>query len=119
VPSVTRESEPTVVVLGRLVAMKRPDDAIEAFKILPGRWPTALLWVIGNGPLFKRLRIDHFSRSHVSWGRVPSDELRTRLARAHVLVTTSVREGWSLNVSEAAACGTSSIGYGVPGLVDS
>jgi glycosyltransferase involved in cell wall biosynthesis len=41
------------------------------------------------------------------------------LARAHVLVATSVREGWGLNVSEAAACGTPSIGYRVPGLVDS
>ena len=30
-----------------------------------------------------------------------------------------MREGWGLNVSEAAACGTPSIGYRVPGLVDS
>jgi glycosyltransferase involved in cell wall biosynthesis len=30
-----------------------------------------------------------------------------------------VREGWGLNVSEAAACGTPTIGYAVPGLVDS
>jgi len=29
-----------------------------------------------------------------------------------------VREGWGLNVSEAAACGTPSIGYAAPGLVD-
>src|SRR5262249_27504876 len=45
--------------------------------------------------------------------------LLRRLAAAHVLVATSVREGWGLNVSEAAACGTPSIGYRVPGLVDS
>ena len=43
----------------------------------------------------------------------------TDSARAHVLVATSVREGWGLNVSEAAACGTPAIGYSVPGLVDS
>lgn len=30
-----------------------------------------------------------------------------------------MREGWGLNVSEAAAVGTPSIGYRVPGLVDS
>ena len=47
------------------------------------------------------------------------EELLERLARAHVLVATSVREGWGLNVSEAAACGTPAIGYRVPGLVDS
>ena len=38
---------------------------------------------------------------------------------ARAQVATSVREGWGLNVSEAAACGTPSIGYDVPGLVDS
>jgi glycosyltransferase involved in cell wall biosynthesis len=42
-----------------------------------------------------------------------------RLVRAHVLVSTSIREGWGLNVSEAAMCGTPTIGYSVPGLVDS
>jgi glycosyltransferase involved in cell wall biosynthesis len=52
-------------------------------------------------------------------GRVSSEELRTRLCRAHALIATSVREGWGLNVSEAAAHGTPSIGYRVPGLVDS
>jgi glycosyltransferase involved in cell wall biosynthesis len=36
-----------------------------------------------------------------------------------VLVSTSVREGWGLNVSEAALLGTASVGYRVPGLVDS
>jgi glycosyltransferase involved in cell wall biosynthesis len=52
-------------------------------------------------------------------GRLGWAELVERLGRAHVLVATSVREGWGLNVSEAAACGTPSIGYRVPGLVDS
>ena len=52
-------------------------------------------------------------------GHVPSIEREQRLARAHVLAATSVREGWGLNVSEAAACGTPAIGYRVPGLVDS
>jgi glycosyltransferase involved in cell wall biosynthesis len=42
-----------------------------------------------------------------------------RLGRAHVLVATSTREGWGLNVSEAALVGTPTIGYAVPGLIDS
>ncbi len=52
-------------------------------------------------------------------GRVSEEEKRDRLARAHVLVTTSVREGWGLVVTEAAASGTVPIGYDVPGLRDS
>jgi glycosyltransferase involved in cell wall biosynthesis len=118
VPNVTKERDPTVAFLGRLVAMKRPDDAVEAFRLLADRFESARLWVIGDGPLLPRLRAD--APAHVEFlGRVDREELLKRLARAHVLVSTSVREGWGLNVSEAAACGTPTIAYAVPGLVDS
>jgi glycosyltransferase involved in cell wall biosynthesis len=117
VPRVAKEATPTVVFLGRLVAMKRPEDAIAAYQIFAQELPQARLWVIGDGPLLERLRAS--APPGVSFlGRLGRDELLDRLARAHVLVATSVREGWGLNVSEAAACGTPSIGYAVPGLVD-
>jgi glycosyltransferase involved in cell wall biosynthesis len=117
-PKVAKERDPTIVFLGRLVAMKRPDDAVEAFRLLAHRVASARLWVIGDGPLLPRLRAG--APAHVEFlGRVNRKELLTRLARAHVLVSTSVREGWGLNVSEAAACGTPAIAYAVPGLVDS
>ena len=117
VPPVAKEATPTVVFLGRLVAMKRPEEAIAAFQILARGLPQARLWVIGDGPLLERLRAS--APPAVSFlGRLGRDELLDRLARAHVLVATSVREGWGLNVSEAAACGTPSIGYAAPGLVD-
>jgi glycosyltransferase involved in cell wall biosynthesis len=118
VPAVGKEAEPTVVFLGRLTAMKRPEHAIEAFELLLQSVPAARLWIIGNGPL--RARLSARAPGSVEFlGRLPRAELVERLARAHVLVATSVREGWGLNVSEAAACGTPSIGYSVPGLVDS
>ena len=117
-PQVPKETEPTVVFLGRLVSMKRPEDALAAFAQLAVHHPAAQLWVIGDGPLLERLRAS--SPHGVTFlGRVDERERAERLARAHVLVATSVREGWGLNVSEAAMCGTPSIGYRVPGLVDS
>lgn len=118
VPQLAKEDEPTVVFLGRLVRMKRPEDTIEAFRLLVGSYPTAQLWMIGDGPRLAALRADA-PRGVVFLGRLERDELLNRLARAHVLVATSVREGWGLNVSEAAACGTPAIGYSVPGLLDS
>ena len=118
VPEVPKEPEPTVVFLGRLVAMKQPEHAVRAFEILAGRFPGARLWLIGDGPQLERLR-KKAPPGVTFLGRLAADELRERLARAHVLVATSVREGWGLNVSEAAACGTPSIGYAVSGLVDS
>ena len=118
VPAVERETEPTVVFLGRLVAMKRPDEAIEAFRLLRRQFPSARLWMIGDGPRLPRLRRD-VPPGVDFFGRLSRSDVLDRLARAHVLVATSVREGWGLNVSEAAACGTPAIGYSVSGLVDS
>ena len=51
-------------------------------------------------------------------GAVSHAEKFERLQRAHVLIATSVREGWGLVVSEAAALGTPSIAYDVAGLRD-
>jgi glycosyltransferase involved in cell wall biosynthesis len=118
VPDVPKEDEPTVVFLGRLVAMKRPDEAFAAFRLVGSELPSARLWVIGDGPLLPRLRGDAVPGVELL-GRVGGNELAERLARAHVHVATAVREGWGLNVSEAAYCGTPSIGYATPGLVDS
>jgi glycosyltransferase involved in cell wall biosynthesis len=117
VPLVTKETTPTVVFLGRLVSMKRPEDAIAAFQLLVLDEPSARLWMIGDGPLLGRLTASK-PANVMFLGRLRRDELFDRLARAHVLAATSVREGWGLNVSEAATCGTPSIGYAVPGLLD-
>ena len=118
VPNIPKEPVPTVVFLGRLVAMKRPEGAIAAFQTLVNRFPAAQLWMIGDGRLLERLRASA-PPGVVFLGRVGDEALRVRLARAHILVATSIREGWGLNVSEAAACSTPTIGYDVPGLVDS
>jgi glycosyltransferase involved in cell wall biosynthesis len=118
VPDVPKQPEPTVVFLGRLVAMKQPDHALEAFHLLRRSVPAARLWMIGDGPQSEKLQ--RGAPAGVAFlGRIPRNEVRERLARAHLLVATSVREGWGLNVSEAAACGTPAVGYAVPGLVDS
>ena len=118
IPNVAKEKEPTIAFLGRLNAMKRPEHAIEAFRLLRSRLPSARLWMIGDGPLFARLRANAPAGAEFL-GRLQRDVLLDRLAQAHVLVATSVREGWGLNVSEAALCGTPSIAYDVPGLSDS
>jgi glycosyltransferase involved in cell wall biosynthesis len=118
VPTVTKESEPTIVFLGRLVAMKRPQHAIAAFRAVAQRVGAARLWVIGDGPLLTKLHTE--APAGVEFlGRLDREALDERLARAHVLIATSIREGWGLNVSEAAACGTPAIAYAVAGLSDS
>lgn len=112
-----KESRSTVVFLGRLAQNKRPADAIAAFEFAAARLDLQL-WVLGTGPLEQQLR--KRSPSGVTFfGRVSDDEKMDLLARAHVLVATSVREGWGMCVTEAASVGTPAITYDVPGLRES
>jgi glycosyltransferase involved in cell wall biosynthesis/O-antigen/teichoic acid export membrane protein len=115
---VEKEPVPTVVFIGRLSANKRPDHAIAAFGLARRQLPDAQMWVIGSGPEEARLR--KLAGPGVTFlGHVPEEAKRERLGRAHALVATSVREGWGLVVTEAAASGTVAIGYDVAGLRDS
>ena len=117
-PETTRESKPTIVFVGRLAANKRPEEAIRAFAMLRENLPTAVLWVIGTGPMEAKLR-DGSPDGVEFLGRVTEAEKHERLARAHAIIVTSVREGWGLVVTEAANLGTPAIAYDVPGLRDS
>jgi glycosyltransferase involved in cell wall biosynthesis len=115
---VEKEPVPTVVFIGRLSANKRPEHAIAAFGLARRQLPDAQMWVIGSGPEEARLR--KLAGPGVTFlGHVPEEAKRERLGRAHALVATSVREGWGLVVTEAAASGTIAIGYDVAGLRDS
>jgi glycosyltransferase involved in cell wall biosynthesis len=117
-PDVPREPRPTVVFVGRLSANKRPGEAIRAFELLRETIPSAVLWVIGTGPMEDELRMS--APEGVQFlGKISEGEKIERIARAHVLILTSVREGWGLVVTEAAAVGTPVIAYDVPGLRDS
>jgi len=117
-PEVDKEPVPTVVFVARLVESKRPHHVMKAFAQVRARVPDAQLWMIGDGPFRARLEAEAVPGAQFL-GRVSTREREERMARAHVLVAASVREGWGLTISEAAALGTPSIGYRAPGLVDS
>lgn len=117
-PAAPREKDPTLMFIGRLVAAKRPLDALRAFSVVRDSWPTAKLWLAGAGPARSAVDRRKFDGVEVL-GRIGHQERSELMARADLLVVTSVREGWGLVVSEAAAAGTLSAGYDVPGLRDS
>ncbi len=113
-----KAASPTLAFCGRLVASKRPDHAIAAFHHVRRVHPDARLVVIGTGPLEATLR--EAAGAGVEFvGRADHATKLALMARAHALVVTSVREGWGLVVSEAAAVGTPAAVYDVPGLRDS
>jgi glycosyltransferase involved in cell wall biosynthesis len=111
-----------MVAIGRLTPSKRYDHAIRALASLRTTHPDASLTLIGDGRDNERLRklaaaegLDsdvHFA------GRVSDTEKHELIDGADVLVGTSVREGWGLTVTEAAARGTPSVVYDIPGFRD-
>lgn len=119
-PAVPSEKAPvpTLAFCGRLVRSKRPDHAVEAFRRLRAQMPEARLVLIGSGPMSKRLARQAPPGVTLA-GRCSAAERQRLVAAAHALLVTSVREGWGLVVSEAAAVGTPTAGYDVSGLRDS
>ncbi len=115
---IDKEPIPTVLFMGRLENHKRPLDALRAFELLKEEVPNVQMWIIGSGSLEKRLR-NEASSSVRFFGHVSNQERNELISRSHVLVVTSIREGWGLVVTEAALLGTPTIAYDVPGLRDS
>jgi glycosyltransferase involved in cell wall biosynthesis len=118
-----KEPVPTFIYVGRLAPSKRVDEIISAFAGYERVAGTAKLWLVGEGPDEGRLQ-RHVSRLGITpdvefLGRIPQDEKHRRMARAHMLLMASAREGWGLVVTEANACGTPAVVYDVPGLRDS
>jgi glycosyltransferase involved in cell wall biosynthesis len=116
---------PTCIYVGRIAPSKRVADVIRAFSRFRQDIKTAQLWVVGDGPeryrrqlarLVERLGL---TRDVHFFGHLSNQEKQEKMARAHMLLMTSVREGWGLVVSECAALGTPTVAYDVPGLRDS
>lgn len=113
-----KEDRPTLIFVGRLAASKRAADVLAVHRSLQRRVPDVQLWMIGGGPKEQELR-SLAGEGVTFFGRCSEDVKMELLSRAHVLVATSVREGWGLVITEAAQMGTISCSYDVPGLRDS
>ena len=112
-----------LAVVTRLSPNKRVDHALSTLQILHRRGFKASMVVVGMGDVDAFLRqraVDLGLRKSVKFtGLLPEPEKDAILQEAHLLLHTSVREGWGLNVIEANALGTPAVVYPVPGLIES
>lgn len=106
---------PRLIVLSRLVPQKQIEHAIHAFAELAPAHPGAILDIVGEGwwrgrleALARSLEVSAAVRFH---GHVDDSVRDDLLGRAWLMVLPSVKEGWSIAVTEAAAMGTPTIGY--------
>jgi glycosyltransferase involved in cell wall biosynthesis len=113
-----KHSPPIIVFVGRLKKAKRPDHALEAFKIVKGKIPNAELWIIGDGYFKKRLMQKAYGGVKF-FNQISDEERRKIIKKGWVLINPSVREGFGLNVIEANALGVPCVAYNVAGLRDS
>lgn len=119
-----KEKKITVIYLGSLSTDKGIEDAIASFAKLTRRNPSWQYWVVGKGSdvytKYLRKSCDQAGVKNITFfGFVDEKRKFELLARAHILINPSVREGWGLTVIEAAAMGVPTVGYDVPGLRDS
>ncbi|MFQ6085408.1 MAG: glycosyltransferase family 4 protein [Candidatus Bathyarchaeia archaeon] len=113
---------PTVLYFNRIRRYKNVDDLIRAFKIVKDEISDARLLIVGcRGDdeyenEVRALARDLRLRDVEFRGFVTGDEKKGVLGQSWVHVLPSVREGWGMSVIDAAACGTPSVAYDVPGL---
>jgi len=119
-----KESSPTFIFVGRLCKMKGIDEAIGAFSLLIKDFPRAKFWIVGDGEkeyvdYLKRLVRHKKLKNQVKFfGFVSEKEKFKLLAKAHLLLHPSRREGWGLVVHEANSVDTPVVAYNSPGLRD-
>ncbi|MDO8619182.1 MAG: glycosyltransferase family 4 protein [Candidatus Daviesbacteria bacterium] len=120
-----KEKEFTVTFLGVLSKDKGIEDAIETFNILKNIGDFQF-WIIGKAEteeyekklkvLVRDLGLDKYI---TFWGFVSQREKFELLAKSHILINPSYREGWGLVNIEANFYATPIVAYPSRGLVDS
>lgn len=108
--------EPCFVAIGRLVPHKRIDLLLDLWERVR---PTVggRLIVVGDGPDRGELQSRRVAGVEFT-GYVSDEERREILESAWLLVHPAHHEGWGIVIMEAAAVGTPSIGFDVPGVRD-
>jgi len=119
----TSVAEPYFIWLSRVHRYKGIWTALEAFEKFSKSHPEVKLYVVGDGPLLKKLPT--WIKSHGLDGKVEltgyvsAARKYELLSSSLALLQTSYKEGWGLTVMEAAQLCKTTIASDVPGLRDS
>lgn len=121
---VKKDPHPTFLFVSRVVRMKGVEEVIKTFAFIQKELPHANLWIVGGGEtryvsVLRKMVVEYGISNNVTFfGSVNENKKYELMARAHILLHASVKEGWGLVVLEAASVGTPAVVYNVPGLRD-
>lgn len=115
---------PSLVYFGGIKAYKRPELVVALFSRLQEESANLALRIVGSGPAQNQIesairRLGSVGERVELLGRRTYAEIPGIVAPAWVNVHTSVAEGWCYSITEAAACGTPTLGFRVPGVSES
>jgi glycosyltransferase involved in cell wall biosynthesis len=119
-----REESPTplVVAVGRLVPVKRYDYLIDVLVEVKRRRPQLEAVIVGEGYEREDLEAQRHEAGAEDWihlpGRITDEELLDLYRRAWAVAGASIREGWGMWLTEAAACGTTGVATNIAGHRD-
>lgn len=121
-----KSAEPLILLMNRLVRYKQPEHLIAAMKEVCSSVAGAKLMMVGTTAnsrytdyLLRLVRLSGLEEqvSFLLTRPFLLDKI-SLLQRAWVHVLPSLKEGFGISILEAAACGTPTVGYDVPGVRD-
>lgn len=119
-----KEKEPTLIWVNRIIKSKRLEHALKTFEYVRRKIPNAKLWIVGPiSPSYQnklQRQVQKLGLKDVIFHNFVEEKRKQELIqKAHLIISTSVREGWGLTITEANALGTPALVYNVAGLRDS
>jgi glycosyltransferase involved in cell wall biosynthesis len=122
---IEKYSQPALLILGSIRSMKRTLHSVMAFEEAKKQMPELKLKIAGNADgsygqmVLEYINNSEFKKDIEFLGKVSFEQKKQLMQKAHLLLVTSVKEGWGLVVTEANSQGTPAAVYNVDGLRDS
>jgi len=122
--NLNKYDNPTILSLGSIRPMKRTDHIVKAFEIAKEKIPNLRLLVAGDSTgkygkkVLEMIKTSKYHDSIEYLGKVDKDKKIELLQKSHLIVVTSVKEGWGLIITEANSQATPAVVYNVDGLRD-
>ncbi|HBX78558.1 MAG TPA: glycosyltransferase family 1 protein [Acidimicrobiaceae bacterium] len=121
-PGGTKSPTPLICSVGRLVPVKDFPRLVRIMAAVRARVPEARLVIVGEGYEREAIQaqIDSLGATNFIYlaGRISDAALINLYRMAWVTTSTSIREGWGMTMTEAAACGTPSVATAIAGHAD-
>ena len=123
--AIKKYDNPTILSLGSMRKMKRTIDIIKSFELSKKNNNNLKLIVAGDSnssygkKVLNIISTSKFKKDITYYGRVSLHKKIELMQKSHIILVTSVKEGWGLIVTEANSQGTPAIVYNIDGLRDS